>query len=463
MSRTNADFTLQSFIERVASDDPDAVWRITDRVNLDSDVTAIAMELERLGRSPVLWFDSVGDYPFPVVCNLFADRRRYALGLDVPVQRLIADWGALGDKRVAPVMRDRGPIHDVVLTGKDVDLGRLPIMLHFECDAGRYITNGIVIAKDPDSGVRNASFHRMQVKGRDRLGTSLHSRRHLWNYMRRYEERGEDMPVSIIVGGHPTIIFGALWKGPITTDEYEVMGGMMGVPLEIAAGLTVPIEAPIHAEIVIEGRILGKAREPEGPFAEFTGYASKRSTEHVIEVSAIMHRRRALYHDIIPGISDEHTSLLAVPQEARLLRLLHTHYPNVTDVAYPKSGTCRLHAYVAVRQPAPGLARLVAAAAFGDDLSLKLVVVVDDDVDVHNDSDVLWAMATRMQADQDIDVMRNGMGAILDPSNRDGLTAKMVIDATCPAGDFPQRHTLDAAAVARARTLIEGRFGRGGL
>lgn len=459
MSKTNADFTLRSFIDQVAAGDPNAVWRINEKVHLDNDVTAVAMELERLGRSPVLWFDAVGDYPFPVVCNLFGNRRRYALGLGVPTERLIQDWGTLGDRRVAPVMRDRGPIHDVVVTGKEVDLSQLPIMLHFDCDAGRYITNGIVIAKDPETGVRNASFHRMQIKGPNRLGTSLHSRRHLWNYMRRSEERGEDVPVTIIVGAHPTVTFGGLWKGPITTDEYEVIGGMMGVPLEIAPGITVPVEAPIHAEIVIEGRILAKARELEGPFAEFTGYASKRSTEHVIEVSAILHRKGAIYHDIIPGMSDEHTSLLAVPQEARLLRMLHTHYPNVMDVAYPKSGTCRLHAYISLHRPAPGLARLVACAALGDDLSLKLVVVVDDDVDVHNDSDVMWAMATRMQADQDIDILRNGMGAILDPSNHDGLTAKMIIDATRPTEDFPARHTLDSAAVARAQGLIVGKFG----
>ena len=128
-------------------------------------------------------------------------------------------------------------------------------------------------------------------------------------------------------------------------------------------------------------------------------------------------------------------------------------------MAYPKSGTCRLHAYIAVRRPAPGLARLVAAAALGDDFSLKLVVVVDDDVNVHDDSDVLWAMATRMQADQDIDVLRNGMGAILDPSNDNGLTDKMIIDATRPREDFPARHTLDPAAVARAQALIAQRYG----
>jgi 2,5-furandicarboxylate decarboxylase 1 len=458
MHQSNADFTLRRFIDQVAADDPNAVWRVRDRINLDHEATAIAMELERRGHAPVLWFDDVAGYPFPVVCNLFGDRRRYALGLGVSPARLIPDWGALGERRIEPVMRSRGPIHDVVATGKDVDLGKLPIMLHFECDAGRYITNGVIVAKDPETGVRNASFHRLQVKGKTRLGTSLHSRRHLWNYVVAAEARAEDTPISIIVGAHPVVTFGGLWKGPITTDEYDVIGGMMGVPLEIAPGVTVPVESPIYAEIVLEGRILGTVREPEGPFAEFTGYASKRSTEHVIEISAIMHRSDALYHDIIPGISDEHTSLLAVPQEARLLRMLHTHYPNVTDVAYPKSGTCRLHAYIAVRRPAPGLARLVASAAFGDDLSLKLVVVVDDDVDVHSDSEVLWAMATRMQADQDVDVLRRGMGAILDPSNHDGLTAKMIIDATRPLGEFPDRHTIDPAAAERARRIISDRY-----
>lgn len=205
---------------------------------------------------------------------------------------------------------------------------------------------------------------------------------------------------------------------------------------------------------MLEGRIIAGAREPEGPFAEFTGYASARSTEHVIEVTAITHRKGAIYHDIIPGISDEHTSLLSVPQEARLLRALRTHLPNVTHVAYPKSGCCRFHAYIAMRKPAAGQARNAAAVALGDDLSLKLVVVVDDDVDIHDDRDVLWAMATRMQADADVDIMRNAMGAILDPSNHAGLTAKMIVDATRPGPDFPARHSLPPEAVRKARGLI---------
>lgn len=459
MSRQSPPFTLRSFLAQVEANDPQELLRVHDPVNLDYDPSAFVMEMEKLGRSPVVWFEKVGASPFPVVTNVFGSRRRYALALGVTEDRLIEEWASRNDRTLEPVVRSSGAIQDVVRTGKEVDLAYLPIMRHFTEDAGPYITNGIVIAKDPDSGVRNASFHRMQVKGPNRIATSLHSRRHLWNYVQRADERGLDVPIAIVIGSHPLFTFGGLWKGPISTDEYAVIGGMMGVPLEIVPCATVPVEAPVDAEIVLEGRILCKTREPEGPFAEFTGYASARSTEHVIEVSAITHRRDALYQDIVPGISDEHTGLLAVPSEARLLRTLRQHFPNTTAVSYPKSGTCRLHAYVALRNPAPGQARNAAAVALGDDLSLKLVVVVDDDVNVLDDRDVLWAMATRMQADSDIDVIRNAMGAILDPSNHAGTTAKMIVDATRPGGDFPPRHTLPADAVERARALLAKSFG----
>ncbi|HLI11584.1 MAG TPA: UbiD family decarboxylase [Alphaproteobacteria bacterium] len=447
--------TLRGFLSELEARHPTELLRIKDRVALDYEVTAIAMEMEKTGRSPVLWFENVADYPFPVVTNLFGGRNRYALALGVPPERLIEEWAVRGERTIEPALRETGPVQEIAITGKDVDLNALPIMKHFDDDGGRYITNGIIVAKDPDTGVRNASFHRMQLKGKNRLGTSLHSRRHLWTYVQRAEERGMDTPIAVVIGAHPMFTFGGLWKGSIATDEYAVIGGLMGQPLEIAPGRTVPVEVPIHAEIVLEGRILHGAREPEGPFAEFTGYASKRSTENVVEISAITYRRNAIYQDIVAGMSDEHTGLLAVPQEARLLRSLRQHYPNVTAVAYPKSGTCRFHAYIAIRKPAPGQARNAAAVAFGDDLSLKLVVVVDDDVDIHNDSEVLWAMATRMQADDDIDIMRNGMGAILDPSNHDGLTAKMIVDATRPGRDFPDRHTLPAESVAKARVLLK--------
>jgi 2,5-furandicarboxylate decarboxylase 1 len=450
--------SLRSFLEELESKAPDETWRIHDEVDPGYDISALVLELERRGERPVLWFERVRGSRFPIVTNLFADRRRYARALGVAPESLADEWVARGDRRLPPVLRATGPIRDAVMTGTDVDLGVLPIFRHFSEDGGPYITNGIVVARDPDTGVRNASFHRMQLRGRNRLGTSLHSRRHLWDYQRRAEQRGEALAVSVVVGAHPLFHFGAgLWKGPIDVDEYEVAGGFFGERLEIIPGLTVPVEAPAEAEIVLEGHILSGVREPEGPFAEFTGYASERSTQHVLEVSAILHRRDAIYQDIVGGISAEHTTLLAVPQEARLLKVLRGHYPSVRAISYPQSGTCRLHCYISMKPSAEGQAKNVAFTAFGEDLALKLVVVVDDDVDVYREQEVLWAVATRMQADRDLCVIPNAMGAILDPSTRDGTTAKVIVDATRPIGGYPRRHTLPPDAVARAAAMVAGR------
>lgn len=449
---------LRAFLQDLESKSPEEIWRVPAEVEPTSDITALVLELERRGEYPVLWFERVRGSRFPVVTNVFAHRRRYARAFGVPLESLHDEWVRRGDRRIAPVMRQTGPVREVVKTGDQVDLSELPIINHFPEDAGPYITNGIVVAKDPDTGVRNASFHRMQLRGRSRLGTSLHSRRHLWDYQLRAEARGEALPVAVVVGAHPLFHFGSgLWKGPIDTDEYEVAGGFLGEPLGMVAGVTVPVEAPAEAEFVIEGKILPGVREPEGPFAEFTGYASERSTQHVIEVTAITHRRDALYQDIVGGISAEHTQLLAVPQEARMLKVMRGYYPSVRGVSYPHSGTCRLHCYISMKPSAEGQAKNAAMTAFGEDLALKLVVVVDDDVDVFDEEDVLWAVATRMQADRDVFIVPNMMGAILDPSTRAGTTAKMAVDATRPLGAYPRRHTLPDEARARARALIEGR------
>jgi 2,5-furandicarboxylate decarboxylase 1 len=452
--------SLRSFLEELESKAPDEIWRIRDEIEAGYDIAALVLELEGRGERPVLWLERVRGSRFPIVTNLFAERRRYARALGVAPESLAAEWVARSDRRIPPVLRATGPIKDVVLTGADVNLGLLPIFRHFSEDGGPYITNGIVVAKDPDTGIRNASFHRMQLRGPTRLGTSLHSRRHLWDYQRRAEAHGQALDVSVVLGAHPLFHFGAgLWKGPIDVDEYEVAGGFLGDPLAIVAGATVPVEAPAEAEIVLEGQILPGVREPEGPFAEFTGYASERSTQHVLEVTAILHRRDAIYQDIVGGISAEHTTLLAVPQEARLLKVLRGHYPAVRAVSYPQSGTCRLHCYVSIKTSAEGQAKNVAFAALGEDLALKLVIVVDDDVDVYQESEVLWAVATRMQADRDLSVIPNAMGAILDPSTRDGTTAKVIIDATRPLSGYPRRHTLPPEALARAAVMIARRGG----
>lgn len=424
---------LKEFIEQVEKKNAGDVLRIRDRVSRTFEATAIALELERQGRNPILIFENIEGSRIPVVMGIYGTRQLIAQALDVPQEKLMEEWLRREGHRVKPDLVTTAPVKDVAFVEKDVDLGALPILTHFQQDAGPYITAGILVAKDPDTGTINASFHRLQIKGRSTLGVSLHSRRHLWDYQRRAEEAGHPLEVAIVIGAHPLFCFGGgLWKGPMEVDEYEVIGSFMKTPLKVVQAETLDLQIPAHAEIVIEGEILPHVREPEGPFGEFTGYASSSSTQHVIRVKAISHREAPLYQDIIPGFSNEHSLLLGVPQEPRIYQAVRAAVPTVKSVSYPISGACRFHCYISLKKTAEGQPKNAIFAAFAEDLSLKLVVVVDEDIDVNDEKQVLWAMATRMQADQGVMVMSRCMGAMLDPSSQEGLTAKMGIDATKP-------------------------------
>lgn len=221
-------------------------------------------------------------------------------------------------------------------------------------------------------------------------------------------------------------------KGEEVNLSNDVAGSFLGEPLEVIACETVDLEVPGQAEIILEGEILADAREDEGPFGEYTGYSSRNSTRHVMKVKAITHRRDALFQDIVPGFSREHNGMLAIPSESRLLEVLRRVVPSVQDVSYPFSGLCRFHCYVSMKKVAEGDPKTAILSAFAEDTYLKLVIVVDEDIDVHCEEEVLWAMATRMQADEGVFVVPGVMGAQLDLSPKEDSPAKMGIDATRP-------------------------------
>ncbi len=449
---------LRDFLQVLDAHGRNQLVRLDDAANPRFELTALALELERLGggEGAAVYAPSVGDSTLPVVTNVLGARQRYALALDVPPEAIGEAWQQRESRPFPPAIITDGPVHELVETGDTADLSRLPILTHFAEDAGAYITAGIVIAKDPHSGIRNGSFHRCLVTGPRTLATSLHSRRHLWQLAQAAQARDEALEVAIVNGAHPLFYLGCgMWKGPIDVDEYDIVGGFYGEPLEAVRCKTVDLEVPANAEVVIEGVIPPGVRVPEGPFGEFTGYASHNSTEHCIDVTAITRRRDAIWQDIVSGLSAEHNGALRIPQEARILRALKAQHPTVQAVSYPLSGACRFHCYIALRPTVQGQAKNAIFHAFAEDLSLKLVVIVDDDIDVYDEQEVWWAVATRMQADRDLVLTQAAAGAMLDPSSDNGLTAKMGIDATRPLkGWKAERCTLPSDAIDRARERI---------
>jgi UbiD family decarboxylase len=279
----------------------------------------------------------------------------------------------------------------------------------------------------------------------------------MFEYQRRAEARKQSLPCAIALGVHPLVSMGSLAYPPAEVGKFEVVGGLLGTPLEVAPCATSDLQVPAAAEIVIEGEILAGVREPEGPFGEFTGYFSRRSTEHVFVARAIAMRERPWFQSIGSGRAGDHITTLGLVREAEIHNALGRVIPNVTGVHVPLSGTSSFTAYVAIKQSRPGEAKHVIPIVLGVDHYLKLVIVVDDDIDVFDESEVLWAVATRMQADRDLVVIAGSLGAILDPSADDrGVTAKLGIDATRPFGrEFPQKLVMPPDKMGWARALVE--------
>lgn len=435
---------------------PDDVLTINEALSADQDLTALVDTLATQGRHPMLICQQVGALGVPVVTNVFASRTRIARLFGVEPAQLHATFQARANNPIAPRYVEQGPVLDQVFEGEAVDLALLPMLKHFDSDRGPYITNAIIIAEDPVTGVCNMSYHRSMRHARQALATSLHSRGHLWRMLQAARERGDELHVAMVVGAHPLFMLAAAARVPFGSDERAIAGGLFGAPLELVRTPRYGIGVPAYAEFVLEGAIDPTAYAEEGPFGEFSGYSSDRSTNNVLRIDTLMRRRDAWLVDVMGGRYAEHLTLARLPREAEMSAQLKARFPAVTAVHYPNSGT-HFHCYVALEQNRDGEARQIMLALLGWDPYLKTVIAVDSDIDITDDSQVLWAMATHFQPHQDLFIVDGLPGSPLDPSSSvDGTTSRMGLDATRGSSFEGIRARLDEHAVARAQTLLEG-------
>jgi len=453
------DQSLRGFLELVERDFPEEFVRISDPVRRELDITSTVFEFERNGRSPVVLFENVEGFGQPVVTNVAGNRRLLAAALGTtPVALPLTYRERCQNYTPVEVVGD-APWQEVVLEGDEVDLTRLPIPLHFQVDAAPYITAGQITARDPETGVDTVGFHRLMLKGRNRLGLSLHSRRRMYEFHRRAEARGEALPATITLGTHPIHYMGSMaYHFPPGVRKYEIIGALFGEPYRVAKCRTAELEVPAGAEIVIEGEILAGTREPEGPFGEFTGYASYRSTENVFVAKRIQMRKDAIFHSVASGTAGDHILVSSISREAEILNALRRNLPNVVSVHVPLCTVGALMAIVSMKKTAEGQPKQAIMAALGTEFYVKTVVVVDEDVDIFNLSDVMWAVITRTRADRDVTFIHGAMGAILDPTSdpADHTLTKVGIDATKPTGqDFAERLTISDDQRSRVRAILE--------
>jgi UbiD family decarboxylase len=427
---------LRSFMAELEAEHPEEIARVTKPISPRYEITALLTQLEKAKRFPLLVCENVEGAKAPVVINAQASRKLMAFALECRPEELAAKFAQRQQKPIAPVKITDAPVHEVVELGEDVDLTGVPLLTHYDVNAAPYITAGIVVAVDPDTGVRNTSYNRLMMARKRELRIFMAVGRHLWTLHNKVERRGEALPIAVVIGVHPLFSLGAQAFTPSTEDEYAVIGGMMNEPLRVTEAKTVPILVPADAEMVIEGKILANVRREEGPFGEFTGHAVPKDQRQVIEVTAITHRRNYIFQDVHAGYT-EHKLMGAVPREAALLKAVRQTVPTAKAVCMPVSGNCRFHAYISIAKRAPGQAKNAICAAFASDMLLKQVIVVDEDIDVYDEEQVLWAVSNRFQADRGLVVIAQAQGSELDPSaGPGGVNAKMGIDATKPLSGF---------------------------
>jgi len=451
--------SLRGFLRMVEADYPDELVRIREPVNPRFDMTALVFELERSGKNPVVLLESVAGYDIPVVTNVAANRRLLAACLGVDVRDLPTAFRERCQKYIPCETVAEAAWNEVVVEGDDVDLAKLPIPLQFSVDGAPYITAGQISARDPVTGVDTTGFHRLMMKGKNRLGVSLHSRRRMFEFHRRAEEQGKSLPAVITIGTHPLHYMGSMvYAYPPNVRKFEIIGGLFGEPYRLAKCGIDDLEVPAGAEIIIEGEILAGVREPEGPFGEFTGYASYRSTQNVFVAHRIRMRGDAMYHAVTSGMSKDHILVSCITREGEILNALKRNLPNVRNVHVPHNTCGAFMAFISMKKTADGEPQMAVMATLGTELYTKYVIVVDDDVDVFDLHDVMWAVATRVRAEKDIFFIPGAKAAILDPtSDPENFTVtKMGVDATRPAGrDFAERLVISEEQRARARSILE--------
>ena len=333
------------------------------------------------------------------------------------------------------------------MTGDAVDVRRLPLVVLSEKDAAPYSTAGLVIAKDPDTGIRNVSFNRMMLRSRDEFGIRMMAPQHLGQIYDRSAARGRPLPVAVALGNHPAELIAGATTIAYGDDELALAGALRGEPLEIVRGVTVDVEVPARAEIVLEGEVLAGVLEPEGPFGDFMQFYIPVTPNHVLRVTAITHRREPIFQTMHAGQAED-TTLLAISREAQLYEAIAAAGTDVREVSLQPT---ILGGAVAIRKRFEGEPKQVMAAAFGRYRWLKVCVVVDDDVNVFDADDVWWAIATRARLGSASGLLHvpDAPGLPRDPY---GMHAgKLGIDATIPLGTWTEHARKRAPGSGRIR------------
>ena len=398
---------------------------VKKKVSTKYEIAAITAHLDD---SKAVLFENIRESKFKVIANLVGTRKRFA-------QAVRAKESQIHEKVIWAIKHARKP--KLVPKGKFManrsrDISILPIVKHFAKEPGPFITSSIVYTKNQETGTQNSSFHRLLPLDKTHFSIRMVEGRHLHRCFVYAKKHGEDLKVAITVGVHPAVSIGGAYQAEWGKDELEIANALLGQKLTLTKCPYSGLSVPSDTEIVMEGRILKDRTHKEWMVEMLRTFDFKRE-QPVFELENLYFRNNAIFHDILSGYS-EHRLLMGMPIEAKLNRDVKKSFPQTKQVVMSDGGCNWLHAVVQISKKKDADAKKIIEKTFASHRSLKMVTVVDDDINPSNAQSVEYAMATRFQADKDLTVIEKVRGSSLDPSSdqKNLLTAKLGIDATRP-------------------------------
>ena len=453
---------LRTFLKELESDRPGHLMRVKRPINPAAfDMSAILEHLDRRGDRPAVLFERPlnlfgEESTIPLLVNVFAERSRCAIALGCagidPRLPLSLEYSKLNQSPIPPIVlsREDAPVKEIVRLRDELDTRELPIPIHSEGDYGPCLTMTLA-TKDPVSGSYNASFIKAFYDFEDfrRLRITIHSP-DTERTLAHYESRNEPMPIVAILGHHPAFYLGTMGLTAYESDDYHTIGGFLDEPLRLVPSETwgESFLVPADSEIIIEGEIPPGTRMIADPFGDITRQYQAQTLRPVMNVTAITRRKDAIMQDVFAGHRD-HMTVGQIPKEGTIFNNLRKRFGDiVTAVHLPYSGCGRLLCYIAIDKTREGQAKSVGLAAMLESWTFQTVVVVDHNIDVFNESDVVWSMLINVDPARDVDLIRNI--PILFTTSLG--SRKVLIDATRPQDrSLPDVNRVPQEALDRVR------------
>ena len=445
---------LRGFLKRLEASDE--LIRLGEELSTEYEIPAAIKYIARHKGKAVL-FERVKGYDSPVVANLLGRARLLAIAFGVEEDKLEQTFMTRAQNPVKPVMVDHAAVQEVVIDS-GIDICRtIPVLTHHERDAGPYMTSAITIAKDPETGIRGMGLHRIQVKDKDTIGIFL-ATPPLSHFLAKADRLDKPLEIAIASGVDPLTFCAGIFFAPQGIDKFDIAGGFTEAAIELVKCRSVDVEVPANAEFVLEGYVIPRRREKEGPFGESSGYYLAYDNP-VAKIKVITHRTKPIYHALMPFTGEEEI-LLGVMRLPFTIREIQNALPQVKVQRINLRATGEI-CIVQIDKRTEDDALKVIDYLLSDSF-VKMAVVTDGDVDISELDEVAWAVATRVRPDKDV-VIKSGLpGIMIDPSVAGteftpdgslqiGRTAKIGINATKPLGELERFERIDVPPEVRDR------------